>query len=293
MKKTSIVFLVISVLLIITGFVIRNKGSKLAEEKNIDLFRQELTENGDFVETIEFSVENTNKINVNLKDTEINVIGNAEKNYIELFNFNTLEYSAYLNNRSFNIENDLLSSISGRAESGNISFNGVRDFVRFDKHNKDKKINIYLAENSNVKIFDITIEKGNISFSQMSQICDYTVKLNDGDVSITNTPIVSLADLNIKKGNVKLDNSYLANAKIKIENGNIDFSTPSNYIYDYEIESETGEININGEVHKGVFTLENEEMNGIFIAHVGVGNVNITAIAPPATEEITNQTPNA
>lgn len=285
MKRTSIVFLVISVLLIVTGFIMKNKSLAQAEEKGIDLYRQELTENGDLVEIIEFSTENTNKINIKLKNTDIKVIGNAEKNYIEIINFNTLEFSAYTNNRAFNIENDIISSLSGRAESGNISFNGVRDFVRFNKHNKDKKINIYISSSSQIKIFDINIENGDISFSKINQTCDYNVKINKGNVTLTDTPNVSLTDFNIQKGNVKLDNVFIANADIKTENGNIDFSTASNIIYDYEIEAEIGEIRVNDEIHKGKYTLENDEVNGIFNAHVGVGNVNITTIAPPATTE--------
>ncbi len=285
MKKTSIVFLVISVLLVITGFVLRNESLKQAKEKGIDLYRQELTKNGDLVETVEFSTENTNKINIKLKNTDINVIGNAEKNYIEIINFNTLEYSAYPNNRSFNIENDIISSLSGRAESGNISFDGVRDFVRFNKHNKDKIINIYIASSSQIKIFDIEIENGNVSLSKINQTCDYNIKINKGNITLTETPAISLTDFIINNGNVKLDRTFIANANIKIENGNIDFSTASNIIYDFEIESETGEIKVNDEIHKGKYALENDEVNGIFNAHVGVGNVNITTIAPPTTDE--------
>lgn len=285
MKKTSIVFLIISVLLVVTGFVMKDKALKQADDKNINLFRQEITDKKDLVETIEFSIEDTNKININLKNTKINVIGNAEKNFVEIINFNTLEYSAYPNNRSFNIENDIVSSLSGRAESGNISFNGIRDFVRFNKHNKDKIINIYLAANSQVKIFDIKLEKGDISFTNMNQTCDYNVKLNKGNITLTGTQNVSLADFDVKKGNIKLENTFIANANVKIENGNLDFSSFSNIVYDFEIESETGEIKVNGEAHEGKYTLENDEVNGIFSAHIGVGNVNITTTTPAVTAE--------
>ena len=285
MKKTSIVFLVISVLLVVTGFVMKNKALEQADDQNIKLFRQEITDKNDLIETIEFSIEDTNKININLKNTKVNVIGNSEKNYVEIINFNTLEYSAYPNNRSFNIENDIVSSLSGRAESGNISFNGVRDFVRFNKHNKDKIINIYLAANSQVKIFDIKLEKGDISFTNMNQTCDYNVKLNKGNITLTGIHNVSLVDFDVKKGNIKLENTFIANANVKIENGNLDFSSFSNIVYDFEIESETGNIKVNGEEHKGKYSLENDEVNGIFSAHIGVGDVNITTTTPPVTAE--------
>ncbi|MBR5322854.1 MAG: hypothetical protein IKU48_04855 [Clostridia bacterium] len=280
MKKTSIVFLIISVILILTGIVIKNKSVALAEKENIKIYRQELTENGDLIETVEFSPENTNKINIKLKDTDVNVIGNAEKNYIEIINFNTLEYSAYSNNRSFNIENDIISALSGRAESGNISFDGIRDFVRLDKHNTERKINVYISASAQIKIFDIDIENGNVSFNNINQICDYNVKINQGNITLSGTPTVSLTDFYIKKGNISLDDAFIANAKLKTENGNVNFSTLSNIIYDYEIEAETGIIKINDETYNGKYSIENDEVNGIINAHVGVGNVTITTIAP-------------
>lgn len=281
MKKTSIVFLVVSVFLVATGFLIKNNGFKQAEEKGIKLYKQELTSDGDLVETIDFSLEDTNKININLKNTDINIIGGASKNYVEIINFNMLEYSAYPNNHSFNIENDLISALTGRAEGGSISFNGVRDFVRFNKHNKNKVINIYLAPNSEVKIFEIKLEKGNVSVTKMNQTCDYNIKLETGNITLTDTPNISLADFDIKNGNVVLDKTFITNTNVKIENGNIDFTSFSNTTYDFEIESETGEIKVNDVTHKGKYTLENDEVNGIFNAHVGVGNVNITTTIPP------------
>ena len=104
MKKTSIFFLIISVILIITGVVLKNSALKDAEKENIELFRQTLTENGDLIETVEFSIEDTNKINIDIKNANVNIIGNAEKSYAEIINFNALEYVSYSNNRAFTIQ---------------------------------------------------------------------------------------------------------------------------------------------------------------------------------------------
>lgn len=298
MKKTSIVFLCIAVLLIICGIVVKNKGLEKAEAKNLELFRQELRDNGDFVETVKISTEDTNKININLKNADINVIGGCESSYVEIINFNALEYASYSNNRSFNIENDLISSLTGRAEGGSIKFNGVRDFVRFDKHNQEKMINVYLAADSAVKIFNITLDEGNVSFEGITPVCDYTIILNNGDVSFKNTPEISLVDVKTNKGDLTMENAYVSNANIKLDNGNVVFSTPSTYIYDFEIESETGEIKYNSDTHKGKFVLENDEPNGIIVMHIGVGNVAVTTFeqAPaetPETAPAQTEAPNA
>lgn len=285
MKVTSIVFLVISILLVITGAVVLNKSVEMAEEKNVDLFKQTLKDNGDLVNTVELSVENTNKININLKNTDINIIGNSEKAYVEIINFNVIEYSTFTNNRTFNIENDLMSAVKGSAEGGKIHFDGVREFLRKDEYNKDqKRVNIYLTPDSTVKIFDIKIENGTINVKDLDLLCDFYTVINEGSFVCENTPKISYIKSEIKKGDVKVNKAYVANADINIENGNIELTTPTSYVYDFDIESETGKIRYNDDTHNGKFTVENEETNAFFMAHVGVGNVTIKTYEAPVEE---------
>lgn len=275
MKKTSIVFLVISVLLIVSGILIKGQGEKMAEKENIKLFRQELTDEGDLIETIEFSGEDVNKFFIELEETEVNIFGNSDKNYIEIINFSTLEYSAYPNNHTFNIKSDLISSLTGRAEGGKFSFNGVRDYVRFEEHNPEKRINIYLTSDCSVKSFTLNITNGNINITDVDLLCDYNINLDTGDIKCSETPTASLFMCTLKNGNVAINECFIKRTDIKIENGNITFSTPSAYIYDYTVEAEAGKIVYNGETHQGTFSIYNEECNGDFNAHVGVGSVDI------------------
>ena len=282
MKKTSIFFLIISVALIITGNVLRNNALKAAEEKDIKLFQQTINDNNDLVERIDFPADDTNKINLSLKDTDINIIGGAEECYAEIVNLNSIEYSAYVNNRSFNIDSDIISAMVGRAEGGKISFNGVRDYLRFDKHNTEKTVNIYITNDSTVKIFNIKLENGNINIDNMAdKVCDFTVTLDNGNVSVSDTIKISLLDIEIKNGNVDIDNSYILNTDISIENGNVDFKTQSNIIYDYSIKNEAGKITVNSEEYKGKYETTNETPNGQFVSYVGVGNTTVTLVEAP------------
>ena len=285
MKKTSIIFLAIALMLIITGTIIVNVAESKAEKKDIQLYRQILNKNGDLIETIEFSPTTTNKINISLDDTDVNVIGNAKKSYVEIVNFSALDYAAYLNNRALTIENDLLSSIINRAENGKISFNGVHDYIRSDKHNPQKKINIYLAKENDIKIFDIEIKNGNVSVSNFYSICDFNIKIEQGDLTYKNTPALSLINAEINKGNVNIDNTFISNTKINIENGNLKVTIPSNMIIDYTVVNEAGNISYNNESFKGRFTLENEDINGSFSANIGVGSVTINSSGAPYTTE--------
>ncbi len=276
MKKSSIFFLVFSVILIITGFILRNSAINSAEKQNIELFKQSITEKGDLVETLGFSSKDTNRISITISSGTINVIGNSDKSYVEIINYNPLEYVAYPNNRSFTIQDDIVSSLMGRAEGGNISFNGLRDYLRFEKHNSDKIINIYVASDAELKRFDIVLGHGNINIDNANIVCDYNLTITKGNINCTNTKELSNFSASIKNGNIKLDKTYVQHSDISIENGNIVFTTPSSVVYDYNIENETGSIVYNSETHKGAFVSTNEGANGNFIAHVGVGKITVT-----------------
>ncbi len=278
MKKTSIIFLIISLILVIIGLVLKGTAAKNAEKAGIELFRQNITEKGDLVEIVEFSSIDTNKINIDISNADINIIGSADKSYAEIINLNPIEYSAYTNNRAFTIKDDLVDALIGRAEGGNISFNGVRDYIRFEKHNPDKIINIYIASSSSVKIFDISVQKGTVTVDSVDTICDYNISIKKGDFVCKNTSDISLMKANVKEGNVKLDNTYVANTDVIIENGDLEFTTKSNIVYSYNVECETGTINYNTDKHTGSFVVENTNVNGNFKAHVGVGSVSIKTL---------------
>lgn len=303
MKKTSIIFLVIAVLLLVSGIVLRNKGIEKAEKNDQPLFKQTLTDEGDLIERFEYSPLTINKINVNLdKNTNVNIIGNAEKCYVEIVNYNALQYTVYPNNHTLTIEDDTISALMGRAEGGDISFNGVRDYIRNDKYNEQKCINIYIATGAEVKIFDISILDGNVKIDNVPTVCDYTILMKEGNIETKNTPDLSLFKCKLDKGNVSVDKAKISNTDIDVKNGNVTFTTPIDLVYDYTVTSETGSIKYNDESYTGSYTTENDEIDGLFTVKVGVGNVTIktfektdfpTTVQPNETTEAPAETTGA
>lgn len=278
MKKTSIIFLGISLIIIIVGFILKGCGASSASLLGIDLFKQTITEEGNLVEVFEFSSDETNKVNIDISNVDINIIGGAEKSYAEIINLNSLEYSAFDNNRAFTINDDIVSSLIGRAEGGSFGFNGVRDFLRFEKHNDEKVINIYVADNSAVKIFDIKIDKGNITVDNIKSECDYVISINNGNFSCKNTTDISLVKTDIKNGNVNLDNVYMSNSEICIENGNVNLSTPKTTPNFYKVKCEVGTIYYNNDKHNGIYNFNIIDKKENVNINVGVGDVNIKTI---------------
>ncbi len=275
MKKSTIIFLIISAVLIITGIILCVVGNAKSVSEGSKLFRQVKDENGNLVETIDLSEEVLNKININVPNANVNVYGNSEKRYVEIINFNAIEYSAYINNRALTIENDLISAMINRVSGGNIGYNGLRDYFRITRSNGKKEINIYLTSENDIKVFDFKIGVGNVSFDSIATISDYDVTLGQGNLTCKNTAEISKVSATIEKGNVELSQVFANQGVIEIGSGDLTLSSPKDMSYNYDLTVEMGEITVGNESYKGSHKTENEESDGKFKANVEVGNIKI------------------
>lgn len=275
MKKSNIIFLIVAVVLIITGIIFCVIGNAKSISEGSQLFRQKKDSEGNLIETIDLSEEVLNKINIKIPETQINVYGNSTKSYVEIVNFNAIDYSAYINNRALTIENDLVSAIINRVSGGDIGYNGLRDYFRITNSNKKKEINIYLTSTDNVKIFDFTIENGNINFDSISTISDYNIILNQGNVTYKNITEISKINAKIKSGNVELNSLFANVGVIEIGSGDLTLSSPKDMTYSYDLTVEMGEITIGNESYKGSHKHESEECDGSITANIEVGNIKI------------------
>ncbi len=275
MKRSTIIFLIISVVLIITGIILCVVGNAKSVSEGSKLFRQVKDENGNLVETIDLSEEVLNKININVPNANVNVYGNSDKRYVEIINFNAIEYSAYINNRALSIENDLISAMINRVSGGDIGYNGLRDYFRIAKSNGKKEINIYLTSENDIKVFDFKIGEGNVSFDSIATISDYDVTLGQGNLTYKNIAEISKVSAKIEKGNVELNHVFANQGVIEIGSGDLTLSSPKDMSYDYDLTVEMGEITVGNESYKGSHKAENEESDGNFKANVEVGNIKI------------------
>ncbi len=283
MKRSTIIFLIFAVVLIITGIILCVVGNAKAESEfnsmsiseGNQLFRQVKDSDGNLVETINLSDEVLNKINIDVSEANVNVYGNSDVCYVQIINFNAIEYSAYTNNRSFTIENDLISAMINRVSGGDIGYNGLRDYFRLTKSNDKKEINIYLTHQNDIKIFDISVGEGDINFDSIGTISDYNINLKKGNVTYKNTAEISKISASVENGNIELNGLFANQGIIEIGSGDLTLSSPKDVSYSYDLTVEVGEIKIGEEIFKGSHKTESNESGGTFTANVEVGNIKI------------------
>lgn len=278
MKLGSIVGIAFSCLLIIAGIVLCVMGTNKAEEAGQFLFTQRNEDGTYYCEKI---AKGTNRVKVHFKNADVTVIGGAEKTQIEFKNFNPNLYNISVTPNILSFEEmpsilslkemPSLSSIVDIGENG-INFKGLRYLLDFKNNNYDdlnKSIIISLADDTDIKILDISGEKSKVTLKNVKIDGDILLKVDSGSVSVdklTTTSTLEIVGSDIKtdvkgfngttircnstKAELSVIDSSAKNAEINVKTGSVEYLT-DDVLSDgfFKISSETGAVMVNGEKH--------------------------------------------
>ncbi len=181
MKPTSIIFLIVSVLLIIAGAVTCKFAEGFAKGDGTTLIHPEET---DMVFTHDFSREQIKTIKLVLKDAEVNICKDAEETYIELINFPSGSYEFSSSHPTLTVVNDW----EGFTLSGTASFvsniNGLCGLINYHNFADAKKVvNIHIAEDSSVKDISCKLDTGVLNLDNWHNMSiNYDPDINNGEV---------------------------------------------------------------------------------------------------------------
>ncbi len=251
MKPTSLIFLALSVILFVGGFMACGIAKSMAKTQGIKIYDQEINAEGDSVYTYNISDESITKLSLVFADVDVNIIGTAEDSYIELKNFDVNSYKTTLSGSSVTI-NGTVSFISSMIDmsGGGIQFKGLRYFF-LDKPDPDrpKTVNIYISENSGLKSLNVTTEKGTVYCKNLSNPIDYYITTNDSDIVFDKIETISIAELKTTNGNISITTSEIATLSANIENGNLLFEANGAYsanLATYNLMATEGIVTYNG-----------------------------------------------
>ncbi len=240
MKIASIVFLVVSILIIGAGILTSYLAYDNALQEGIDIFNETYSENNDRIITEEIA-SSVNKIIIDIDySADINVFSGAEYPYIEMVNYTP--YSYIISNSS-----DSIISISDTISAYNmiisVKDNGLRHLLKSSSYSgKDRAINIYLSDN-NIEHFDINIASGSFNASSVVSSSNYSVIIEEGNASFSRVYTDSEVYVSIKQGDALFSGCSIPEYNIKLDNGNFkceiipvgdelfDMHTPGGNIY--------------------------------------------------------------
>lgn len=273
MKPASIISLIVAVLIVVGGIITCNVAQKMADESGQSIF-SELESGENNTRVFEFGDAKINKIQLDIDEAEITVVGGCEKSYIEFINFKDNYYS--LTSTSSLVSFDETPDITAMLtfwESG-FSFKGIRYMLNVNKDDTDhaakKEIKVYLAGDSTIKQIEINASTCTINVSNISTDTDYFVTADNITINSKNLMTSSALNINVGKDipaannviiNSELD--YITNMNINAEHleltatsfmcpGNATINCGSGFInlesggnMKFALSSETGSITVN------------------------------------------------
>ncbi len=274
MKPVSILFLIVSVFLIIGGILTCCVGMIAAKAENMPLYDYVKNENGDTENEFSFEDGEVSRILIDVDEADIEIICGSDKNKVVIKNITssslTSNFECNIQNKTLAIEDASLFSLTSIAQ-GKFNFKGFRYSIKYltdkDKiQGLDKKITVYVKDICDIKAFDITTDKGNVTLGNYVNDSDYNITLGEGTLTLsdiqTNSNIkcritekgnivlsdvkAGITDLSSKEGNI---NCKIISNEIKCEsgNGNITLGIGKKLDeYNYRLDSLMGKIVLNG-----------------------------------------------
>lgn len=243
MKPTSIIFLVLSVLLAAGGVALCYTAGNMAEKQEIPLYEQTLDEDGNRIVSRDFTDDDINRFRLDLRDTDVNIIGGADECRVELINFPSNGYNLSSATKTVTVENSM-GMLSGLkvTESG-FRFSGLRHYLNADTWSDDlpRTVNIYVSSAQSLKKLDINLERGSISVKDITGSADFSFTLKSGDIVAENLRTESVFRFTgTGETNITLDNVQAGDMSVEAENGDIAFNLTGYDYHSFKIVSSDG-----------------------------------------------------
>ena len=208
MKPSSIIFLIISVLVIAGGCILCTIGSNMAAEQDVALFETDIAViDGDIITSDTFNAAEINKIKMNLDEVHVYIAASETgESYLELHNFQVGGYDYSIQNKMLLIDNETSLFSLMRIAEGNFHFDGLRHYLTYKAGaNTEKSLYLYLTEDAALNAFDINVKRGSITVENLSIPADYNISLRAGDITLRNINTKSTVNLSANKGIVTTD----------------------------------------------------------------------------------------
>ena len=181
MKPTSLIFLALSLILLVGGFMVCGVAKSMAKNQGIRIYDQEINKDGDSVYTYNIADDTVTKLALKFSGIDVHIRGSESESYIELKNFDANSYSTTLTGSTVTVDGTVgfMSSLIDMS-GGGIRFKGLRYFL-MEKPSGDqqKSITVCISRNSGLKSLNVTSEKGDVYLSDIAGGIEYSISTTD------------------------------------------------------------------------------------------------------------------
>ena len=303
MRPVSIIFLIISVILVIVGLLTCSVAMLQSKRQGIDLYDTTIV-NGQSEAEYDFSNDTISKLQIEVGDCDVDIIFGADQNKVQMNNFSSAGYICEVDNRALVIEDTVnIFDITDIIENGKFRFKGFRYFLRDRQLSAGgKSLKIYVSEKFDLKVIDVTVKNGNVNIAGYVNDTDYTVNINSGNFTASDIVTESSFKATVGKGLIKLNHVTARTIDLTDGEGNIDVTVSGKEItadakkgnISIESESDLSKYNFVLKAPLSTITLEELVKAGNYIANDALltsfihadaetGSVKVKMYVPPIT----------
>ncbi len=261
MKPTSIIFLVVSVLLIIGGIVTCSVAKDVAVTDGYILFHD--SDGGGTYVRQDFDATDINKIELVFTDAEINIYGGAEESYIEFFNFRDGLYRLSTSGNTLSLDEvpNLKSLLSFK---GGFSFSGMRYFLRFGNAQLGpKKVNVYIGADSALKVITLSGDSCTVNAETVGIQADMDIAM-DKSVTLIARDIRTASALSISAPTITLDMEDCSLNEFLLQGNTLDASLDRFYFAILDGNFNTGNLSVQVPASLSQYNLDVQGSGGTF-----------------------------
>lgn len=210
--------LITSAILFALGLALCITGAIVARSKSVALFDQTKNPDGSYTFTYEFKGDLIKKISLDVSYADVNIIGGADENKLELVNYSHSGFQLTTGATTLSLKEK--SGIEAFGIFSGFSFKGLRNLIYgVNFIGKDRVVNVYLTDDSQLKLFDGKIYSGNVSIENLTSPSTVNIDLEYGSLSASNVSGVTALDIDIKEGNAEIKSSDVSSIKTNLDLG--------------------------------------------------------------------------
>ena len=222
MKPTSIIFLLISLIVILVGWLTFRSAETRAEADGVQIFASAVDNENNTVKSVAFGADEVfNKFELVVDEADIIILGGSPTPALELVNFEEGSYRMTTSNRSVTVDTTIdLMSIVRFWESG-FKFRGLRDYFHGGNEKAEKQIRLYLPSDSEVNVIKVTLGKGNVSVANFDTQIDVEVNIKEGSAVFATFETTSMVTAELGDGSLYMTDASVGKLSAVISDGNV------------------------------------------------------------------------
>lgn len=249
MKPTSVIFLILSIIMIFAGLICCKVATAKAADQGYQLFIQSEDEEGNLVTSYPMDAAEVGKLNLTITGADVNVISGADTARVELLNYSINSFTYGITSGEMTISDSVslltMFNLSGKGTQ----FKGLRHYKNLANLSKGKKtVNVYLTDSYPLENLELKVTGGDIFVTGVSSACAYKLTATTGNITMAGIQNATVATLSVtQKGDIRLSGCIIERITANIISGNFRYDGVAAEQQAYALKTENGMISVNAE----------------------------------------------